>query len=1101
MENSKLSDGAFCARLIPEDANRLNSLTVKAFEKSREGSGFIDARVVAVAYTIASLAISAIQVPVYAIRAILDLGIAILTLNATKQLQQSATDLLSSGKCLLLAAMTTFLVAASIVSPQWALSYYEPKEISEDETEKKLAHVAEIEAQLGSKTRELEDLKASLVQAEERVAHVAEIEAQLALKTRELDDLRASLAARVPEEGDAHVAEIEAQLVLKTRELEGLKASLAAQAEEREKHLRTDGLQVIAFFFNEVKYEIVVNRENPNSKVQLDRIENIIQRFKDEPAVVTTILERFSVETEDRGKEYCFIDLSENTKPNYVPDIAQMGGGSPNALESAKESFFTQITKSVWKEEHDPTKAQKYNAYMQEMCKQCERLFQPGWNDGALKDVEGPRNLLNKLMSDIGQLIMFDSQEGLHKDARERYQVFCARLDEACSILQNQDERKIYPSSEAAEAIINEIVIVRWMRVSLDGYLGGLVDYIREAHIEAQPAQGDAGPALDQPLGRGSDADFFHNGRYAERMCFINETEIGKAPSHVKKPTMALNWQKASGELFGENFTGGKNTPGLRSQDTWHNVKSADLGDQVVSYVRHGVPTAGSIGWGAVGAVSRGLGGVGDSGERVLPNYHQFLTALEKAGKAAFVTTHQQRGIRQAENTRVEAVRSLEKKHRNIAVLVQPIGQGNLGKKTGPYKDAKTFGELTNAIMENFFGGDEGDRVRCKLPDFVESIPNYTDLTLEIIQFVKETFFAEVDEFDTDQWQQFLLVFYTYQRFDLTFRFQENCALPVEYITTFCKDFLDRGGIVALVQASVSAMLTGRFDDDRWMEEQIRHTLGPPPLVKRQEMIVKKLDVFKTLYPRLRAIYRNPDKLAQMRGFRVAGKWQLTAHKVEIRPEQEHIQKIEDISTPAEMKSRLLWMQGAGRSKPTIIDAAALLTDLPQQGHEVVLSPDLEGGNTSLLYEGTPVEVNGRKVTLKEYLDSILDEDEGQEIKANLHRCFTLSQNGVSGPGIAEMESKIVRKDSRLNLGPEEDLSLVLTSTPEDPFIFNIEMRKERNYLLAGEPRQDGDHRYADVVDDTRFGRVQTALAVVFNSKTGDFTTEGAFKWWMKTVD
>lgn len=1232
----QVKEGALCATMLPKDAHILNSLSSIIFEKSREGEGCINQRMLAPLAAIASIFVAIVQIPIYAVRTLLDFTIAVVNLNEDKEFEKTFEDAKGVFGCTAFSLVTILFVAVSIIAPTTSFAYFEPAEYksveSDDavalkkakallaskdkklkssakklkereeevvalrstaekegtsariaatartglvaeltaakktldderlafaQTEAKLregfeeriraaqtsqsADVEEIVTQLREQyARSQEQLEAQLLLAERKGASVkAEAEAELLEKQAQLESATAKIASletdcdrlrrdikgddalqqelekTILERNEARkalaaskdettkereakeelIVEYESKVLALTQEkdkiglanaeydakISAIQAEIATQREatasltrerdelrkaleelvarlEREEKARFDdpGTEIHSFVLNGTRYDVICSAEDENSRLQADRLNALVRRFRASGYTVqaTSILD--SVKTATLG-DRIIIDLKGVTNPHLIPDVSAYTEEVTEAeLQEISRTTMEAVSSYIRGEEYDPTKLPKYDCYMQEMNRQCKHLF--AGEDWGGPDADDVTNL-GVGIRDLRTYILFDASPGMFDNPRDRYQGFCKKLDEVCTLL--QDEKVEHPQKAQFTKIVNAVVLVRWMKVSLDGYLNGLVSHVREASTVA--TVGD-----DLTLAN-----------FGAQLRYINDEEVRKAPEHVKKATLDLAGQKLSGEIGGENFTGKKNTPGIRSVDTY----SDGTVERSVAYVRHGCPTAGGFLSGTLGWLGRltKLGG-GDSGERVVPNYHQFLTALETSDDpgAAFITTHQQYDGGN-EHTRVHEVMELQVSHRNCAVLVQPIGQGHLGKKEGKYKGANSYEELKAAIRENFFADKSVDKdfSRCQLPNFIKDNEGYEAEMLHLIDFVHETFFPGDEDFsDAGKWQQFLLIFYTYQRLDLMFRFEEHCGLPIKYMTTFCKDFLDRGGIVALTHASIMAMLTDQFGDLEWMKGQVRHVVGPPLLVKRQEMIPKKLAIYgEGLHARLAEIYEDKGgRLAHLKAFRFAGKWGVTGHALALMPGQKALPDIGEIRTVAQMRDRLKWLQRAGQAKAKKIPPPQLASALGR-GPEVPLD--------------TRVYFNATEMTVQ-----TLIEEQAGEHGVKLMNCLKLAMNGIMDEGRDEMRIAMDREEKKLKLGEAQNLRYVITVKDGEPW--KIHMRWDHKYTATGDISGDpADARFRTemVGEGCEFGIVQTSLGVELNLATGQINKAGTFKW------
>ncbi len=1242
-----IKENALGAKLIPLDATSLIHLARTSFEKSREDSGFIDSRVISVAAAVAAAVLAALQIPVYVARSLVNAALIVINLNANNEMQKAADDFKGALQCLAFSALTTLLIAAAIISPHWAFSYFETAPIEEkpDEEEKtreneplisrlgtlrsqldslsaahklelqdKIDEVARLEVELQSArtvvpvanaeasaahAQEKQRLEHQIVEArktfaeeksqllaaqgehekarsehtsqlqrleqelgaskdrfkaleDERNAKIVILELEVKKAQEELtsgikqltedrqsekekwleqasqlraeceerlrqaqEGLRAALEEkqriavdatgpviaedhslndssfilaseenqRLKEEraalSDDLVAELEEkrdQVDALERELQQLvariKASEALKAEQLEAELASykDGqTSKLSFVLNSVRYEVIANSSNPNSITQFNRLHTLVRVCQEgeHRHNLIQILKAFrseqAVSLVDRS--CVVIDLSEIIDANYIPDVTTIqAAGSTGALVEVTHSWLQNLTG----EQHDPTKYTKYSSYMNEMKFFCAKLFPEGW----ATDLTPSAHPLHKLIIEIRNYIMKDSHPGSHSNPRDRYQKFCAALDEACLLLQTTENRA--PHFDVIERIIDEIVIARWMKVSLDGFMNRLLE-----HVETECAKRDQRePIIPRQFK-------FHT--FGKELIELND-QVDHAPKYTKKGSLDLAAQQFTGEMLGGDFTGGMNTPNVRSLDTY----SSESGEQqVVVYSRHGSPTSGKKGTlGALQALGVNITAkllgkkVGNTLEDVVPNYERFIAALSEGGEAAFFAVHQQLDGG-TEMDRVLAIMALQERHENVAVLVQPIGQGHLGTKSGPYEDANTFDQLKQAIIENFFENGEGspaDRRRCQLPQFVLKDASYKDRMEEIIDFVRANYFDEKDDFSNAAvWEEFILIFFTYQREDLMFRFQGEKGLKVVYKTTPCKDFQDRGGKVALTFACIAAMCSDRFDSQEFMREQAVHVTMAPFMIKRTGMLPGKLAIIRTLHPRLVRAYENRDRLAAIKEFKFGGTHRLVGHRTDARPHQKAILDLAEFKTREEIRDRLHWIQGAGRSEVLTVSGAELLAEFTQ----------MKGKR---LPATTPIYMNGTRkaTTLGEFLSTLGEHSD------RLHQCLALATNGVAKSGKDQMHKAMDRPEQQLALSKLKNLRFEITTTGDQTY--KINMCQDCDYQVTGEIT-DGRFEGEDLNPGTRLALITTTLSVEFNAAIGNFTKEGSFNWWVSKID
>ena len=465
--------------------------------------------------------------------------------------------------------------------------------------------------------------------------------------------------------------------------------------------------------------------------------------------------------------------------------------------------------------------------------------------------------------------------------------------------------------------------------------------------------------------------------------------------------------------------------------------------------------------------------GAGDSGERVVSNYHTFLSALAKKQEGAFISVHQQLDEGN-ETTRVHQLMALEKDHANIGVLVQPVRQGDLGKKEGRYVDAKTFEELRIAVIENFFTDEEKDFSRCQLPTFIrEDRGGYGKVMEDMMNFINQTYFMPDDDFSkAETWHEFLMIFYFYQRHDLMFRFQEKSGFRISYTTTPCKDFLDRGVNIALTHASLMAAITGELESEEWMKDQVAHTVGPPLATKRQGVIPKKLEFFRNFHTRIARVYQTPELIAEVRGYKFAEKWSVNAYTRVKKPDQKAFPDLAEIRTTAEMKERLKWLSTLGKEPPKVVPAELLLAGI---GHGAEVRED-----TTVIFNETQMTVGRVLEESVDHKDRILD-------------CLKLAMNGIMEARRKEMVDALERTEHGLILGDKTNLVYKITTKSENEWV--IHMRWDHPYIAVEGVKRDGRFAHEEFNLGHEFATVQVGLSLTFDPTSGNVLGDGSSAW------
>ncbi len=816
------------------------------------------------------------------------------------------------------------------------------------------------------------------------------------------------------------------------------------------------GEERLSVVLNGFEYQVIADRADADALILFQRLQRMINAYQENHrAELVQFLDARKTGLSPT-KTVAVINLSGIKDRFYIPDVTTVQGATQAVEEDEPWWPFGRLLD----EQPNPTKFTKFVSTMEEMRDHCGELFHDGWDN----DFEPQVYPLHKLIIGIRNFIMEDCLFGSHTNPENRYQRFCTALDDACILLRQGEQST--PYFDLIRKILNEIVIARWMKVSLDGFMNSLLEEVRN---EQAKEKGDACLPLE--------FDFHKFGR---ELIGLNAL-VDSAPALLKNGALQLAADQFDGEMQGRDFTGKTNTPGVRSLDTYQ----SDTGvNQRVVYSRHGSPTSGKRGiLGSVQALASNIFAkigykVGVTGEAVVPNYEQFLFALAEKGEAAFIAVHQQLDGK-TETDRVKGVMALQDTHDNLAVLVQPIGQGDFATKKGPYLKATTFEDLRIAIFKNFFENGDGspfDRQRCQLPRFVSGDLSYRERVSEIIDFVRGVYFFDEDDFkDPEVWEHFLLIFYTYQREDLMFRFQAFCRKRVVYKTTFCKDFQDRGGKVALTFACVAAMCSGRFDTQEFMREQGVHVTMPPFMIKRIAMLKDKLAIFASLHPRLVRVYEDKARLSAIQGFLFNGTHRIVAHQVDARPNQKASLDVSKLKTWEEMKDRLLLLQSVGKPNALPVPAAALFAEFAHL--KGVIIPDQ-----------TLVKLNAKPTTLKEVLAGLGEQG------PRMHQCLALVTNGVTKLGKDHLRTTLVREPDQLKLSELKDLRFEMIRWG-DGQTYTIDMRQDCDYQVM-----DARFNQEGLAPGARLAKVTTTLRVDFNCATGDFVRDGVFYWRIKEI-
>lgn len=291
--------------------------------------------------------------------------------------------------------------------------------------------------------------------------------------------------------------------------------------------------------------------------------------------------------------------------------------------------------------------------------------------------------------------------------------------------------------------------------------------------------------------------------------------------------------QQVQGVSGLKDFSGTENTPFVRC--------SYDLekGGEVrrVKYHRHSRPTVGgSILRYVTGFVHRLLGIARGSGETIAPDYEMAIEAAKAEGEGIFYVVHQRSntGVFEIEGESTEVIKELQDRHDNFHVLQQTV-EGDFFKWTGPYAHIRTVNGFKRAVIDSFRNGPNS------LPKHLQGNEDYLNRVLpQLLDQVHDLFFDGGDVQTVEELQSFLLLFYVFQKDDLKVRLSE-AGYPIAHYTTPCKDFLDRGGNMALVEDLVHYYMIEENPDSKDLERTLMTTQGAPLLVKKKQVLSHRL--------------------------------------------------------------------------------------------------------------------------------------------------------------------------------------------------------------------------------------------------------------------
>lgn len=456
--------------------------------------------------------------------------------------------------------------------------------------------------------------------------------------------------------------------------------------------------------------------------------------------------------------------------------------------------------------------------------------------------------------------------QGQYKNARDRYQNHF--IVELRNVIASPDYDKIRHTPRATLSkqnrqwrdLIRNICHVRWARVDIYEYLKGVLD-ITEARSKAD------------------------NNEKLSAETFSKTVDSTNKCVHRMKPQLALWGQQFVGEVGLKDYTASENTPFVRGYTSYTN-KSGKA--KKVIYLRHGSPTTkgaianimtrmgielvnkvvvGAVN-GGIELVNKGMSAIGSnkkipifsqipklsSGEAIAPDYLEFVLAARDRKEGILYCVHQRLNDEGfvGESVRVAAIRALQEGNPNFHALVQSVDGDLFLKKSEQMQGVGTFDGLKAMILREF--NPANDRKTCALPKVLESKDQieayYGTVMPKLLNEVHRIFFNNRTNIavekegkpNLDEWQTFILIFYVFQKIDLKFRLESiSKDYSIKHYTTACKDFLDRGGCMALVEDRLHDYWLGQENNSQVLEERLVNILAPPILVKKKHVLVERL--------------------------------------------------------------------------------------------------------------------------------------------------------------------------------------------------------------------------------------------------------------------
>ena len=719
------------------------------------------------------------------------------------------------------------------------------------------------------------------------------------------------------------------------------------------------------------------------------------------------------------------VDLQEEVKPpDHIEEDDDLVLVEKPASPPPKISkTYVDSLRSWFVDSNHPSKQHKYRNVLQEYVyslntlgisleKETDRLVSR-INENAIFDPNGLDYqvfLILKILlhpSTPQEILNIDPSFPNYSDARMQYRTFVLKLREivdspeykSIAGLDRQTLESKNPQALYCRDIIRKLCHVRWGNTHLFSYLKEITDLTIAAYNGASVEFVD-----DQPL----------NEENFGAILDLRNRAIKHAPEAVKKPKLALQMQKFWGAMQLQDYTLFENTPYVRETFFYKNAQGAV---QPIVYMRHGSPTTpGSFLPIIGGMISRNTLGVDvPSGEQIASDYEEFLRYQEENNHSVLYAIHQRKNFDAIENEseRTRQILNLQEIHSNFYAFVQAL-EGALFERRDSYKNAN-FRELKAALVKEFTENKPDSS--CCLPKILQRDNHYKTIVLtKLLDDVQRIFFAGKDEVDSLlEWQTFILIFYVMQKIDLKFRLGKDQNMPVSSYVTACKDFLDRGGLMALVEDILHDYWLNKQNDLKALEERLYNILGAPILVKKKEIIEHRLQPGIELCHYLCDYFkRNPQKLAEWQNYKFGDQdWKIERNAIEKRPNQtacptmqsaETLQEAEGYLTALLVSNRWDWIQ-----KDSIIEENLRIY---RNGGSYRKDRILHQMNRDMKGQAnTLITLNGKQYDTAEGMLAHMETQYGEKLALEI---LALSQQGIRADLVIEL-SKILNSD-RLHL-------------------------------------------------------------------------------------
>lgn len=578
------------------------------------------------------------------------------------------------------------------------------------------------------------------------------------------------------------------------------------------------------------------------------------------------------VSSNDLDSFYLVPELDERTSKLAQDQLSQCSSHSSSSSRSSYEAmrdFFVSSKHSS-----------KMEKYVHILNQYTDHLGGENVLRGAYEELKG-FDQANPMVENATEAyaILLGEGKWAGKNERERYQAFVSALRGAIETPQyqnlrglpfaDQNKRGLYvPLSQlhnregflvrAEKCVVHlqNLVDARWFQSEMYDHLKQATDRFTS----------DTESSDDEfPLEHLTEED------YPKTFKAMNE-RIKTASPELKKRPVALGIQKLKGATGMKDFSGTENIPYIRCR---YDYQDRNGNTETIHYMRHSRPTVGGRFVQFAGSLATRLfskvfrNPTAHDGEKIASDYEEAIRLAGSRKEAVFYVVHQRRspGLFENEADSTHLIENLDDKHQNFHTLIQSV-EGPLFKRGKGYEFCHSMGDLKLALLQSF---ENSSRAPNRLPNAVNT-NDYRKIMGKLFDDARSIFFPEVQDGQSltqSQWEKMILYFYVFQKDDLKFRLS-NGDHTVKYYTTPCKDFLDRGGNMAMVEDFVHYHMAGDGPSHEDLEHTLYTTLGAPILVKKKQVIESRVERGLEIVEDLSKL--SPDQAKKLQEYRFQGR-------------------------------------------------------------------------------------------------------------------------------------------------------------------------------------------------------------------------------------